>query len=123
VRAMRAEKLSGNEAWKLVDLTKPAVPTRNVLVRMTAAGGTPLENTILSGHFPIAKAPLVLGSDVLERNSLRFAAALLAVLASLVVGPHAAAAQHHNQGPGFFAPELRHHEGSAPLAGPWGVRR
>jgi len=30
---------------------------------MTAAGVTPLEHTILSGHFPLAKAPLVLGSE------------------------------------------------------------
>src|SRR5260370_9653379 len=79
MRAMRAEKFSGHEALKLVDLPKPAVPTRNVLVRMTAAGATPLENTILSGHFLIAKAPLALGSDVLKRNSLRFPAALLPV--------------------------------------------
>jgi len=30
---------------------------------VTAAGVTPLEHTILSGHFPLAKAPLVLGSE------------------------------------------------------------
>ena len=30
---------------------------------MTAAGVTPLEHTILSGQFPLAKAPLVLGSE------------------------------------------------------------
>jgi NADPH2:quinone reductase len=32
-------------------------------VRMTAAGVTPLDHTILSGQFPMAKAPLVLGNE------------------------------------------------------------
>src|SRR6202048_1617850 len=43
--------------------------------------------------------------NVLKRNSVRFAAALLMVLASLVAGPNAAlaaAAQHHDQVPGFY---------------------
>jgi hypothetical protein len=43
--------------------------------------------------------------DVLKRNSARFAAVLLAVLASFVVGPNAALAaapQHHDQQPGFY---------------------
>jgi len=48
---------------KLVDLPKPAVTDEKVLVRMTAAGVTPLEHTILSGQFPFAKAPLVLGNE------------------------------------------------------------
>jgi glyoxylase-like metal-dependent hydrolase (beta-lactamase superfamily II) len=42
---------------------------------------------------------------VLKRNSLRFAAALLAALASFVAGPKAALAagpQHHDQAPGFY---------------------
>ena len=30
---------------------------------MTAVGVTPLEHTILAGHFPLAKAPLVLGNE------------------------------------------------------------
>ncbi|RDJ19828.1 zinc-binding alcohol dehydrogenase family protein [Bosea caraganae] len=33
------------------------------MVRVTAAGVTPLDHTILSGHFPPAKAPLVLGNE------------------------------------------------------------
>jgi hypothetical protein len=33
------------------------------LLRVTAAGVTPLDHTILSGHFPLAKAPLVLGNE------------------------------------------------------------
>ena len=63
MRAVRAEKFSGYEGLKLVDLPKPAASDGKVLLRMTAAGVTPLEHTILSGHFPLAKAPLVLGSE------------------------------------------------------------
>src|SRR5438128_8646969 len=43
--------------------------------------------------------------NVLKRNSVRFAAALLMALASLVAGPNAAlgaAPQHHDQAPGFY---------------------
>jgi NADPH2:quinone reductase len=63
MRVMRAEQFSGYEGLTLVDLPKPAVSDGNVLLRMTAAGVTPLEHTILSGQFPLAKAPLVLGSE------------------------------------------------------------
>src|SRR6266849_6987343 len=43
--------------------------------------------------------------NVLKRNSIRFAAALLAALASFVASPKAAlaaASQHHDQAPGFY---------------------
>ena len=63
MRAMRAEKFSGYDGLKLVNLPRPAVSDGKVLLRMTAVGVTPLEHTILSGQFPIAKAPLVLGSE------------------------------------------------------------
>jgi NADPH:quinone reductase len=63
MHAMRAEKFSGYEGLKLVDLPKPTVSDGKVLLRMTAAGVTPLEHTILSGQFPLAKAPLVPGSE------------------------------------------------------------
>ena len=63
MRAMRADKFSGYERLKLVDLPKPAVSDGKVLVRMTAAGVTPLDHTILSGQYPLAKAPLVLGNE------------------------------------------------------------
>jgi len=63
MRAVRAEQFSGYEGLKLVDLPKPAVSDGKVLLRMTAAGVTPLDHTILSGHFPPAKAPLVLGNE------------------------------------------------------------
>jgi NADPH:quinone reductase len=48
---------------KLANLPKPEVSNGKVLVRMTAAGVTPLEHTILSGQYPGAKAPLVLGNE------------------------------------------------------------
>src|SRR6204780_722110 len=63
MRAMRAEKFSGYEALRLVDLPKPVVTDGRVLVRVTAAGGTPLDYTILSGNFHIPDVPLVLGNE------------------------------------------------------------
>ena len=63
MRAMRAEQFSGYAGLKLVELPKPAVSDGKVLLRMTAVGVTPLEHTILSGQYPRAKAPLVLGSE------------------------------------------------------------
>src|ERR1700730_10529411 len=63
MRAMRAETLNGYQELKLVDLPKPAVTDGKVLVRITAAGVTPLDHTILSGKFHHSKAPLVLGNE------------------------------------------------------------
>jgi NADPH:quinone reductase len=63
MRAMRAEQFSGYEGLKLVELPKPAVSDGKVLLRMTAAGVTPLDHTILSGQFHHSKAPLVLGNE------------------------------------------------------------
>ena len=60
---MRAERFSGYQDLKLVEIPKPAVSDGRVLVRLTAAGVTPLEHTILSGGMPHAKAPLVLGGE------------------------------------------------------------
>ena len=63
MRAMRAEQFSGYEALRPVDLPKPVVTDGKVLLRMTAAGVTPLDYTILSGKFHTTKAPLVLGNE------------------------------------------------------------
>src|ERR1700746_1580056 len=63
MRAMRAETFTGYKALKLVDLPKPAVTDGRVLVRITAAGVTPLDHTILSGQFHHSKPPLVLGNE------------------------------------------------------------
>src|SRR6202047_1242849 len=63
MRAMRAEQFSGYEGLKLVELPKPAITDGKVLVRITAAGVTPLDYTILSGQFHGVKPPLVLGNE------------------------------------------------------------
>src|SRR3989454_1286662 len=63
MRAMRAEGFRGYQDLKLVDTPKPQVSEGRVLVKIAAAGVTPLEHTILSGGYPRAKAPLVLGSE------------------------------------------------------------
>src|ERR1700757_1799554 len=63
MRAMRAELFSGYEALKLVELSKPTSSDGRVLVRITAAGVTPLDHTILSGQFHGMGAPLVLGNE------------------------------------------------------------
>src|SRR5882762_3325420 len=63
MRAMRAETFSGYAGLKLVDLAKPKVTDGKVLVRITAAGVTPLDHTILFGNFHIPEAPLVLGNE------------------------------------------------------------
>src|ERR1700757_4265434 len=63
MRAMRAEQFNGYEGLKLVDVAKPPVTEGKVLVRITAAGVTPLDHTILTGKFHGVKAPLVLGNE------------------------------------------------------------
>jgi NADPH2:quinone reductase len=63
MRAMRAEQFSGYEALKLVELPKPKITHGKVLVRITAAGVTPLDHTILFGKFHIPEVPLVLGNE------------------------------------------------------------
>jgi NADPH2:quinone reductase len=63
MRAMRAERFSGYQDLKMMEIPKQAVSDGRVLVRLTAAGVTPLDYTILSGGHPRAKAPLVLGNE------------------------------------------------------------
>ena len=63
MRAMRAEGFRGYGDLKQADTPKPGVSEGRVLVRISAAGVTPLEHTILSGGYLRAKAPLVLGSE------------------------------------------------------------
>jgi D-arabinose 1-dehydrogenase-like Zn-dependent alcohol dehydrogenase len=46
-----------------IELPEPQPAEDKVLVRVTAAGVTPLDCTILSGGHPRAKAPLVLGNE------------------------------------------------------------
>src|SRR5271166_6263706 len=64
MRAMRAESFTGYGGLKLVEAPRPRRADGRVLVRITAAGVTPLDHTILSGKFPHQlKAPLVLGNE------------------------------------------------------------
>src|SRR5580700_2264804 len=63
MRAMRAEAFGRYEDLKLTDIPSPTLPDGRILVWMTAAGVTPLDHTILSGHYPKANAPLVLGNE------------------------------------------------------------
>jgi NADPH:quinone reductase-like Zn-dependent oxidoreductase len=63
VRAIVAEEFSGYGGLRQIDVPKPAPEKDKVLVRVTAAGVTPLDYTILSGGHPRAKAPLVLGNE------------------------------------------------------------
>src|SRR6202022_4119205 len=54
----------GYAGLKLVEAPRPRRADGRVLVRITAAGVTPLDHTILSGTFPHQlKAPLVLGNE------------------------------------------------------------
>ena len=63
MRAIEAETFSGYGGLRQIELPKPQPARERVLVRITAAGVTPLDHTILSGGHPRAKAPLVLGNE------------------------------------------------------------
>jgi NADPH2:quinone reductase len=63
MRTMVATGFAGFESLKAVEAPKPKAEAGETLVRVTAAGVTPLEHTILSGGHPRAKAPLVLGNE------------------------------------------------------------
>ena len=63
MRAIEAEIFSGYGGLRRTELPKPQPAKDRVLVRVTAAGVTPLDHTILSGGHPRAKAPLVLGNE------------------------------------------------------------
>jgi NADPH2:quinone reductase len=63
MRAIEANTFSGYDGLRHTEFPKPQPAKDRVLVRVTAAGVTPLEYTILSGGHPRAKAPLVLGNE------------------------------------------------------------
>src|ERR1700736_3242666 len=63
MRAIEAKIFSGYDGLRQVELPKPQPAKDRVLVRVSAAGVTPLEYTVLSGGHPRAKAPLVLGNE------------------------------------------------------------
>jgi NADPH:quinone reductase len=63
MRAMRAESFTAYGGLKLVEVPRPRRAGGRVLVWITAAGVTPLDHTILSGGYPPATAPLILGNE------------------------------------------------------------
>jgi NADPH:quinone reductase len=63
MRAIEAGSFSGYDGLRKIELPAPRPAKDRVLVRVTAAGVTPLDYTILSGSHPRAKAPLVLGNE------------------------------------------------------------
>jgi NADPH:quinone reductase len=63
MRAIEAKTFSGYGGLRQIESPKPQPAMDRVLVRLTAAGVTPLDHTILSGGYPRAKAPLVLGNE------------------------------------------------------------
>src|SRR2546422_11628818 len=52
MRAMRAESFTGYGGLKLVEVPRPRRADGRALVRITAAGVTPLDHTLLSGGYP-----------------------------------------------------------------------
>ena len=61
--AIEAASFSGYGGLRQTESPRPQAAEGRVLVRVTAAGVTPLDYTILSGRHPRAKAPLVLGNE------------------------------------------------------------
>src|SRR5277367_2403330 len=61
--AIVAEAFSGYDGLRRTQRAAPQPTDGKVLVRITAAGITPLDYTILSGAHPRAKPPLVLGNE------------------------------------------------------------
>jgi NADPH:quinone reductase-like Zn-dependent oxidoreductase len=61
--AIEATTFSGYDGLRQTELPRPHPTKDRVLVRVTAAGVTPLDHTILSGRHPRAKPPLVLGNE------------------------------------------------------------
>src|SRR5580704_17565121 len=63
MQAIQASTFSGYGGLRQIEFPYPQPASDRVLVRVTAAGVTPLEYTVLSGGHPRAKAPLVLGNE------------------------------------------------------------
>src|ERR1700733_6736626 len=67
MRMIQATQFTGYQGLVQLDAPKPRLPDGvadgRVLVRVTAAGVTPLDHTIMSGGHPRAKPPLVLGNE------------------------------------------------------------
>jgi NADPH:quinone reductase-like Zn-dependent oxidoreductase len=85
MRAIEAKSFSGYGGLRETELPKPQPARDKVLVRVAAAGVTPLDHAILSGGHPRAKAPLVLGNLFGQSPSV-IAAAWRSILPLIVSG-------------------------------------
>jgi len=79
MKAIQAAERGGYEALRLVDMPQPQPQAGQALVRVTSAGVTPLDRTVLAGLHPRAAAPpLVPGNEgagvVIEDPAGRFSA-------------------------------------------------
>jgi len=79
MKAIQAADRGGYDALRLVDIPRPQPRAGQALVRVTSAGVTPLDRTVLAGLHPTArKLPLVPGNEgagvVIEDPSGRFPA-------------------------------------------------
>jgi NADPH:quinone reductase-like Zn-dependent oxidoreductase len=79
MKAIQAAERGGYEALRLVDIPEPQPRAGQALVRVTSAGVTPLDRTVLAGLHPSArKLPLVPGNEgagiVVEDPAGRFPA-------------------------------------------------
>src|ERR1700689_3898321 len=63
MKMIQAKQFTGYQGLVQLDAPKPEIADGRVLVRVTAAGVTPLDHTILTGGHPRAKPPLVLGNE------------------------------------------------------------
>jgi NADPH:quinone reductase-like Zn-dependent oxidoreductase len=64
MKAIQAADRGGYRALRLVDIPRPRARAGQALVRVTAAGVTPLDRTVLAGLHPRAAAPpLVPGNE------------------------------------------------------------
>jgi NADPH:quinone reductase-like Zn-dependent oxidoreductase len=63
MRAIEAKTFTGYGGLRQIEMPKPQPVKDRLLVRVNAAGVTPLDHTIPSGGHPRAKAPLVLGNE------------------------------------------------------------
>src|SRR5690349_6669800 len=79
MKAIQAAYHGSYDALRLVDIPRPQPRAGQALVRVTSAGVTPLDRTVLAGLHPRAAAPpLVPGNEgagiVIEDPSGRFSA-------------------------------------------------
>ena len=63
MRVIEATTFTGYDGLRQIEAPDPKPVKDRVLVRITAAGVTPLDHTILSGGHPRAKPPMVLGNE------------------------------------------------------------